>query len=287
MLEVVGTALVGVSSSHRNAIQRKIKRQELEEEKRAEEASRSERIRRGVYHDGRLDCVAGNGVMSELGFGDEWMTSDDMEGKHEDAGEELGEKTVKDWEVIVKKEELEERERKQDVTEDPQAVGALPIVVIRNFASKGGANRGELLTVLASWAATLTDNQVGNCFRSCFCSLKRGCRLRTSLLSAITERIPSNSPKVCRHLCHCTLLLITLLALPSKPLNSIALYDADAASALSFVKQKLKDAGVDQTFTPEQTAYLERLGGRASDLESVSCCMLHEICGSSERFIFS
>ena len=63
-------------------------------------------------------------------------------------------------------------------------------------------------------------------------------------------------------------------ALPSKPLNSIALYDADAASALSFVKQKLTDAGVDQTFTPEQTAYVERLGGRASDLESVCCPLL-------------
>jgi hypothetical protein len=60
-------------------------------------------------------------------------------------------------------------------------------------------------------------------------------------------------------------------ALPTKPLNSIALYDADAASALSFVKQKLKDMGVDYTFTSEQTAYVERLGGRASDLESVSC----------------
>jgi RNA12 protein len=164
MLEVVGTALVGVSSSHKNAIQRNIKGQELEEEKRAEEASRSERIRRGIYHDGRLDCVAGNGIMSELGFGDELMTSDDMEGKHGDAGEGLGEKTAKDWEEIVKKDGLEERERKQDIMGDPQAFGTLPIVVIRNFASKGGAKQGELLTVLASWAATLTDNQVGDCF---------------------------------------------------------------------------------------------------------------------------
>lgn len=64
-------------------------------------------------------------------------------------------------------------------------------------------------------------------------------------------------------------LLIASSALPSKPLNSIALYDADAASALSFVKKKLKDAGIDQEFTQEQTTYVERLGGRASDLESV------------------
>jgi hypothetical protein len=96
-------------------------------------------------------------------------------------------------------------------------------------------------------------------------------RSRMSLLLATTGRTPSDSPKVGMDLCNCASLLIIRLALPSKPLNSIALYDADTASALSFVKQKLKDAGIDQTFTTEQTAYLERLGGRASDLESVSC----------------
>jgi hypothetical protein len=59
-------------------------------------------------------------------------------------------------------------------------------------------------------------------------------------------------------------------ALPSKPLSSIALYDADAASALSFVKQKLGDADINLEYTHAQTEYVERLGGRASDLESVS-----------------
>jgi hypothetical protein len=49
----------------------------------------------------------------------------------------------------------------------------------------------------------------------------------------------------------------------------IALYDADADSALSFVKQKLRDAGLDLEFTPAQTASLQKLGGRAVDLESV------------------
>ena len=58
-------------------------------------------------------------------------------------------------------------------------------------------------------------------------------------------------------------------ALPSKPLNQISLSDADNASALSFVKQKLRDSGLDVQFTNSQTSYIERLGGRASDLESV------------------
>ncbi len=59
------------------------------------------------------------------------------------------------------------------------------------------------------------------------------------------------------------------LALPSKPLNLIALDDADTDSALAFVKQKLKDADIDLQFSHVQTTYLERLGGRSSDLETV------------------
>ena len=59
-------------------------------------------------------------------------------------------------------------------------------------------------------------------------------------------------------------------ALPSKPLNIIALADADKASALSLVKEKLHTANVDVDFGREETEYVERLGGRAEDLESVS-----------------
>ena len=58
-------------------------------------------------------------------------------------------------------------------------------------------------------------------------------------------------------------------ALPSKPLNLIALSDADSGSALQFVQHKLQTSGIDVQFNKEQTAYLERLGGRASDLDSV------------------
>lgn len=59
-------------------------------------------------------------------------------------------------------------------------------------------------------------------------------------------------------------------ALPSKPLAFVTLSDADSTSALSFVKQKLRDVDLTTKFTKNQTALVERLGGRASDLESVS-----------------
>lgn len=38
---------------------------------------------------------------------------------------------------------------------------------------------------------------------------------------------------------------LPIVALPSKPLNTIALSDADAASSLSFVRQKLADSGIE------------------------------------------
>jgi len=63
--------------------------------------------------------------------------------------------------------------------------------------------------------------------------------------------------------------LILRLALPSKPLQSTALSDADTASSLSFVKQKLYDSGIKIDISGEDAKYIERLGGRASDLESV------------------
>ncbi|KAF8078176.1 RNA12 protein-domain-containing protein [Lyophyllum atratum] len=215
ILTVVGTALSGVSSSHRAAIKRQIKNRERKEMEKEAEERRRDQIRRGIWHDGRLDVVAGNGIMSELGVGDELLTDDDGTGPIH----------------------LGSRERKKEI----EAVGALPIVVIRNYAAKIGSNREELLTVLAQWAAMLTENQVAHVI------------------------VISDNRENSKYLAK---------ALPSKPLASIALSDADFRSSVSFVKQKLRDADIPADFTPEQTAYIERLGGRASDLES----LIHKVC---------
>ena len=79
-------------------------------------------------------------------------------------------------------------------------------------------------------------------------------------------------------------LTILYPALPSKPLNSIALYDADAASALSFVAKKLRDAGTDKSLTLEETSYVERLGGRSSDLDSVRLAALVDVVSDQSAF---
>ncbi|KAJ6470268.1 hypothetical protein C8R47DRAFT_1298951 [Mycena vitilis] len=56
---------------------REIRREAQAKERARMDAVKIEKIRRGVFHDGRIDCVAGNGVMSELGIGDERMDEDE------------------------------------------------------------------------------------------------------------------------------------------------------------------------------------------------------------------
>lgn len=116
---------------------------------------------RGIWHDGRLDCVAGNGIMSELGFGDELLTDADMDAWHGNAKVMVMNAAAVE-NVGIASTEAEEKERKLRNVDDTQAVETLPIVVIRNYAAKGGANREELLSVLATWAASLAENQVSD-----------------------------------------------------------------------------------------------------------------------------
>jgi hypothetical protein len=110
--------------------------------------------------------------MSELGVGDELLEGDDGGFASFDA-------TEKD--VVNSSgrgEELAKQQRRN--TEDLQAVRTLPIVVIKNYATRGGVYKEQLLGVLAHWAASLTENQViciaplfncvaPNVFRDCPC----------------------------------------------------------------------------------------------------------------------
>ncbi|CAL1704048.1 unnamed protein product [Somion occarium] len=225
ILEVVGTGLRHVNATYKEVQEKQRKREHLEQLRKEHEAQVRERIREGIWHDGRLDVVAGVGVMSELGIGDEWFSENDADFIPRDAITLSTEKNV------------DEAKRKQRNTEDLQAIESMPIVIIKNFETKGrGTKRDELLDVLAQWAASLAENQVAH----------------VVVVSANRE----NAKRLAR-------------ALPSKPLTIIALSDADNASALSFVKQKLHDVGIDIELIEEQVHCIEKLGGRASDLESL------------------
>ncbi|KAH9925242.1 RNA12 protein-domain-containing protein [Fomitopsis serialis] len=238
ILEVVGTGLGRVNTTHRKEHDRAVQNAHLAELRRAEEARVRERIREGAWHDGRVDCIAGNGVMSELGVGDEVFDRND-EGLHVVSALQRGdgEKAEKVEEKRGEGRERKEAQRKERSAGDVEAIEAMPIVIVKGFESKGGgASKEEMLDVLSRWAASLAQNQVAHVI--------------------IVSENRENAKRLTK-------------ALPSQPLNVITLSDADNSSALSFVKQKLQDSGVDARFSKEQVSYIQRLGGRASDLESL------------------
>jgi hypothetical protein len=185
VLDITAAALHQVSAAHRAALQRRIREEEKRERARREEERKRERIRRGAWHDGRLDCVAGNGVMSELGIGDEVYAdmdeqppagsqtarsgdderpAADRERKEEDLNEP-SEKPVDvdraDTDASRQRQRDREQERKQRSVEDVEAVNALPVVILKNFVMRAGANE-EVLDVLATWAASLAENQIAH-----------------------------------------------------------------------------------------------------------------------------
>jgi hypothetical protein len=152
VLAIVERGLQSVSRATRVARQREIRHSENEEAKRIAYERRRERIMKGMWHDGRLDCVAGNGVMSELGFGDERLDDD-----RDDGVQGYNERVV----LMEKEREVErDRERKKRSVEEGQAVASLPIVVIKNFAPRGGNSKEQLTDVLADWATSLVERQV-------------------------------------------------------------------------------------------------------------------------------
>lgn len=145
VLTVVTSALNSVSASHRAAIKKGIEYEERRRLNGLEAGQRRQAIRRGIWHDGRIDCVAGNGVISELGVGIERF-----DGGYEDKDNE----NAREPETEIKKQNLRQ--------EDIDAIRALPIVVLKNFSSTSKASpaKDEMLGVLAQWAAALVENKV-------------------------------------------------------------------------------------------------------------------------------
>ena len=146
MLEVVGTALKGTTAAERKRLEDQRQAEQEVVERRAEEAGRRANLLRGTWHDPRLDCVAGNGIMSELGLGDELMRPED----YEIVGVTQDETSKASGENSAPTREFTPSEVMQLKT--------LPIVVIKNYATKRGHD--EIMRVISSWAASLVNNQV-------------------------------------------------------------------------------------------------------------------------------
>lgn len=204
--------------------------------------------------------------MSELGVGDERFEA--MSPEEEKA-------------IVTENEKGFKKHKAQNSVD---ITNSLPIVVIKNYtANFGSPTKEALLEALAQWAAKLIENQVNKYNRQ---PIAINILYSQQIAHIIVLSDNRENAKILAkgaiviHECitnlkkfdHCL-----LLALPTKPINFVSLSDADPESSLSFVMQKLLDIGIDSGISVQQMAYMERLGGRASDLESVSCWIIHFI----------
>jgi hypothetical protein len=130
--------------------------------------------------------------------------------------------------------ETDEPATKDYTDREKDHIASLPVVVLKEFAAKG-SKKDELWTAIADWAAGLTDAGVAQCI-------------------IISENANASSKLLNK-------------ALSSKPMNTITLADADPATALSFVAERLglsKDR-----ISAEEKALIGALGGRQTDLEGL------------------
>lgn len=150
---MVGSALIDVNRSLRKAKKQEFKALREAEARKIEEARRRERIFQGTWHDGRLDCVAGNGVMSELGIGDEVFRAED--------GNAGVDREAFMMEELKREKEVEnELIRKERTAEEVEGTATLPVVIIKNYGARGSVYREEVQKVLSQWVASLIENKV-------------------------------------------------------------------------------------------------------------------------------
>lgn len=143
VLDVVGSALKRVNSNHKGRTEALHEHDEVLANRRAAEAGRRQQILLGVFHDPRLDSIAGNGVMSELGIGDERL--DDF---------------FDNGAINPPAASSQTEQQPPRVAAPANDLSGLPIVVLKNYDAKGATKREPILEVLANWSASLIENKV-------------------------------------------------------------------------------------------------------------------------------
>lgn len=169
VLEVVATALKDASENTRKDQQDEIEHKEAVLAAEKAERARTELIRRGGWHDGRLDDIAGNGLISELGFGIEEITINDYSGptiaqsKLAPIGP-LGSPDGASAIVQTGKEPVKispPNATRPAVDVERDYIQSLPVLVLNNFTYKS-AVKTEIWTVLAEFAAGLIENKIAH-----------------------------------------------------------------------------------------------------------------------------
>ncbi|RXK35460.1 hypothetical protein M231_07272 [Tremella mesenterica] len=233
MLEIVGGALKDVSSKAREDHARSVQYKREQELVAADHARRREMIIRGGWHDGRLDCIAGNGPIAELGMGIEPFSESDLISTPFSPST-TGNPTASENPITPSTDLKSEGTGDMDIDAESEFIRTLPIVVLKNFSQKTA--KGDLWSVLAEWGASLVDGRVAH-------------------VIVVTESAPA--------------LKSLTKALPAKPLNGVGLADADEENSLKYVEEKLKSVGSTSGLSPEDKEQIKKLGGRMVELETL------------------
>lgn len=111
------------------------------------QADRLAKIRSGYFHDGRIDCVSGNGIISELGVGIERFDEiDGLSENHEDRINRQSNAGKKEYKSI-------------------RPVEAMPIVIIKHYDPNCQGNEAIITTALTNWVGRLVSNKVSFFFQ--------------------------------------------------------------------------------------------------------------------------
>lgn len=186
ILEVTATALSSIAAATRARSAAALAANTSQKEVVARREAVATQLRTEGVRDGRLDAVAGNGVVAELGGG--------IEGPAAGVEKEVGPDVKVEIVGPTSSKVVREAARASAIAENAAsgedsaanaspAVERLPVVVIKGFAAKGEAKQEVLWDVLSEWAAVLVENQVRLLTRSdCVeqAADKAQLRLRTS-----------------------------------------------------------------------------------------------------------
>ncbi|KAK9895624.1 hypothetical protein P389DRAFT_152177 [Cystobasidium minutum MCA 4210] len=270
ILDVTSTALKSLADDAKLSRDRAAESEHQRKAMFEEQAGFVDNVRLGNIHDGRLDCVAGNGIIGELGMGiepepndygtlRESVTLSSVNASAPMPAEKAADDNpTNDHATVPRRRRPGEYSQIYGPASIAKAVAAsepynpaeeegkastadldqIPVVVIRGFDEKEGGNKGHevLYTGMADWAAALVENKVAHVI------------------------FVNDSVAVSKSLAR---------ALPSRPFSSITLTDATSENALQYVQKKLEEYGKEDLLKGDNKAAIERIGGRLTDLETL------------------
>lgn len=143
ILEVTTTAIKTLSNRVSQEMARDAQSAQDQHDNAARRAEIAWQLAHDGVRDGRLDAVAGNGAMSELGVG--------IEPPH-----------APEHEVIIGPRSASFVKSSTAEPEVHEGMASLPIIVIKGFPAKGEPSQQVLWDALSDWAAVLVENQVAH-----------------------------------------------------------------------------------------------------------------------------